>query len=255
VSRDQLESDINSNQASLTQSISLVLSMELGKGIAPSDFNVRFLQDSQGNFIAETNMCHKFGLSESKAYSLVKSGVLGLGELHRRFEEMSIFSAITEFNDTDVRLLDYRLATMAKLIRPEIENNRRFGRIVDIGNLPSIETGKTELDAELLLEQRQTEECEQFRLWLASTDGIDDSDLKKVTSGLKSRIARFTNNTNGKVARFLVSTAIGMIPGVNTIVPIGASILDTFVIDKLLKNKGALTFINEMYPSIFIARE
>jgi hypothetical protein len=59
------------------------------------------------------------------------------------------------------------------------------------------------------------------------------------------------NTKPGKVIRFLTTTGLGLVPGAGIVLGPAASAADTFVVDRLLKKSGIVTFVGKMYPALF----
>ena len=78
-----------------------------------------------------------------------------------------------------------------------------------------------------------------------------DKELEDRLKSLQAKLSDFLHSGAGRTLRILVGEGAGMIPGVGTIV----SAIDSFLLEKIFPHKGAITFVNKLYPSIFRNRK
>ena len=129
----------------------------------------------------------------------------------------------------------------------------KFQKAIEISNLASINNFQNvQIDAEKLLEVRDSRECKQFREWLSTVKDIDD-ELPEHCNAFNSKLGKFIRSTTGKSLRFAISTAAGFFPGGIAFGPtVGA--IDTFLLEKIIPAPGPLSFISNLYPSIYQKR-
>jgi len=104
------------------------------------------------------------------------------------------------------------------------------------------------VDAERLLRLRASPECHEFRAWLRDSDGISDDAVEDLLAGLRDRLGSGTRSRSSCCA-FVVSSGVGLATGDPT--GTGVSVVDSFVIDRLLPRPGPLAWLALKYPSVF----
>jgi len=73
---------------------------------------------------------------------------------------------------------------------------------------------------------------------------------KGSTASALSSETRFGRNP-GRAVRLLTTTGIGAIPGVGLVAGFAASIVDAFLLEKVLPRSGVVAFLSDLYPSVF----
>lgn len=76
--------------------------------------------------------------------------------------------------------------------------------------------------------------------------------MKDRIRGLNARISHAINSTPGKALRLLVSTGLSFVPHTAGMVGIGASIVDTLIVERLAPRDAVVAFLSDLYPSVFI---
>jgi hypothetical protein len=109
------------------------------------------------------------------------------------------------------------------------------------------------VDLVKLLEIRDSRECREFRDWLWSADFYTDAEIEEQVNSLRDKLAWFVRGPQGKALRWLASARIGV--GTGDVAGAIGGALDTFLLEKILPNSGPLSFISNMYPTIFVGRE
>jgi hypothetical protein len=217
-----------------------------------SDFSILIHEIDQGDFYAETNIGDVFNLNEIEVHNLIQKALLGLGQLNLRFAEMKTYSALSGCLNSEVSILEDKLDFLVKILDPQTQENR-FKRVINITGLPqiSIDFDEQKLDIEKLLEIRQSSECQEFREWLRKIDSYSDAEIAHQIDNIKSKISNFTHSKAGQTMRFLISTGVGLLPGVGAIAGAGLGALDMFILEKIIPSSGFVAFVNRLYPSIF----
>jgi len=105
------------------------------------------------------------------------------------------------------------------------------------------------VDAERLLRLRASPECHEFRAWLRDSDGISDDAVQDLLPGLRDRLGSVVRGRGVRAARFVVSSGAGLAAGDPT--GTGVSVVDSFIIDRLLPRPGPLAWLALKYPSVF----
>lgn len=229
-----------------------ILSERLNKAVAPSDFELMLHPIGNTEFQTDTDIAQRFDLSPLDEHKIVERGLLAIGGLNHRIEEMYAYNALSGFLPGEVPIFGQKLAFLADALSPNVPV-RKFQRVLEIVGFPALEvtSAKPFLDAEKLLEVRDTIECQEFRVWLSTLDSVSDSEIASRINSLRAKISSFLHTDAGENLRFWGTTGIGFIPVAGNIVGTGASLLDHFLIDKILPYSGPASFINVLYPSIF----
>lgn len=160
--------------------------------------------------------------------------------------------ALSGFSETDGQLFIDKLAFVARSLDPDIQQ-ARFQRVLEIAGFPEFRLSDKErrLDVSKLLKIRQTQECEQFRRWLSTTDSATDSEIKNVIGGIRARVADFAGSSSGKLLRFIITLGVSAVPRIGVVAGSVEGLADTFLLDKVLPRSGVVAFLSRMYPSLF----
>lgn len=130
--------------------------------------------------------------------------------------------------------------------RPAISTTRRncCSFFSDFG----LAMSEKRLNVERLLEIRESDECRQFREWLPTIEGASEAEIRDRTSSLRAKLGNAIQLRTGKAVRLLTTTGIGI---AQPLVGILASIVDTFLVEKILPRSGVVAFLSDLYPSVF----
>lgn len=254
---EQLKSDLRSNIPTIKTAVLYKLREKFKSDVVNEDFYVRVNPIDEVDFHVESNISNIFDIDEKEKHEIIESALLAIGGLNQRILDMKIFSALSGFRENELPLFDSKLGFIEKnLLGPE-NHSQRLNRVISLSNLPDIRSAIHEkrLDVNTLLEIRESPECKEFRQWLWSIDSYTDRELKDRIHSLREQFSRFVRSTTGKSIRWVAITGAGMTnPDTGPLLSASLSLLDTFVVEKLLPTSGALTFLNQMYPSIFRRR-
>jgi hypothetical protein len=123
--------------------------------------------------------------------------------------------------------------------------------VVKIANLPDLETVEEGFKIEKLLEVRETKECVEFREWLTTIDAISDEEIADQVLKLREKVASVLQSRSGKTLRWIVGTALGLIPLAGSVAGPAFSAFDSFVVDRFFKESGPHAFLSKHYRSLF----
>jgi hypothetical protein len=165
---------------------------------------------------------------------------------------MKHYSAISGFRDKELPLFRHKLDFLASAVSSQ-HKEQSFQRVLDIGGLPQFSDGEGAVNVERLLKIRDMAEAREFRDWLGEVGQASDQEIKDRVAGLRARAGLKISSGTGRAMRFLVTNALGLIP--HPAATALVNVLDQFVLDKLLPRSGIAAFVNELYPSIFKAKE
>lgn len=213
--------------------------------IPPTELRVRFLEVGRDDFRVESNITQFTGGDQKKAHDVLVQGILAVGCLHSRIEEMRRHHALSSFLGDELPLLGERLQFLSEGISPRAPE-REFARVVEIGGFPDCTLSEAQVDVARLLKLRGTSEVREFRDWLASAEEFSDSQLAELMSSLRTRVGNVFSTGVGKAIRFGVSAAAGAV-GAGMV----ADAIDTFILDYILPSNAVVSFVTRRYPSLF----
>lgn len=216
------------------------------------DFRVHPLEED-GEFRIETTLGARLGLPPDAEHRVVGRGILAAAALDQRIRLMESLDATTGFRDDEVALLEQKMSFVLSQVDPT-KQERRFDRVLSLGGLPSLEalpTG-TRIDVRRLLRLREAEESRELRAWLRQVDAQSDAEIVAKFGSIRAELASVTRSPLGKVTRFLISTAAGLMPVVGPVVGGILSGADTFLLERVLGRPGPAVFLGSHYPSIFL---
>jgi hypothetical protein len=129
--------------------------------------------------------------------------------------------------------------------------------VVRLGGLPGLDAlpPSARIDVNLLLRLREAAECRELRTWLRGVDSRSDDEIMASFGSIGDELASITQSPLGRVARFLIITAVSLVPGVAPLVAGTLSGGDTFLLDRVLGKPGPAVFLGRHYPSIFLPDE
>lgn len=207
--------------------------------------DIAIYQLNEDDFLVESNIESKFGLNKENMHKVIETSLLSIGNLNQKIEEMEFHNALSGFMGNEIPLFEDKLAFLERDSSPQ-KTERQMQRILEIKDFPKIDTIGS-IDVEKLLEIRQSNECKLFRMWLKQTDSLNDDEINDEINNYREKMASLVNSTSGKTIRWGIGVGMDLLPFGGS--AYGA--LDTFLIDKLLPQKGHIVFINDLYPSIF----
>jgi hypothetical protein len=146
-----------------------------------------------------------------------------------------------------------RLTRFWSQLDPEAQEGR-LRRITSIGGLPGLDDlpAHQRIDINKLLKLRDSTECQELRRWLRQVDGETDEQMDERFKDVREKLASITHSRTGKTIRFLVDNGVGAIPVVGIAAGPAATLLDKFIVDKLIGEPGPISFLGHAYPSIFM---
>lgn len=206
------------------------------------DYDIRLHQEEEDVFRAETDLGERFGLEVEEVDRVLERAVLAVGGLNERFEQMAAYNAVTGLRETELQLLDAKLAALPESVDPD-RQEQRLTRVLELANLPDPQTAEGTVNVERLLEVRQDEQIREFRQWLRTLDDATDEEIRERVESVRDRIAAAVYGPGGKAVRFAATTAADFLPLGATLAGIALSALDEFVLEKILPEPGPVTFL------------
>jgi hypothetical protein len=219
------------------------------RGLKPKRITLSVEQTDVEDYRVSNNLKSECDISEEMAHKVIERSLLAIVDLQVRFAQMQVCDAVSGIREKDLPLLRAKLGAAAKLVTPT-NSETQFERVAKIAGLHVPVFGHTTVDAEKLLEVRGSDECRAFRDWLVDAGSLTDKQIRDRVRALNARMAQALNSTTGKTVRVFVSTGLGFVPHTLGLVGLGASILDTFVIDRVFRKDAVVAFLSELYPSV-----
>jgi hypothetical protein len=250
---ERFNADLIANLPHVKTAVALALKERLDTEVSPSDFSLQVHLVEEIGFRTETNISEVFHLSDVDTHRVVGRGLLAVGFLNQRLAEMKAYTAISGFKAAELPVFEKKIDFLTDLV-PEAEAQvGRMKRVLAIKGFDDLDEviAKGKVDLSKLLEIRDTRECREFRDWLWEIDAISDAELEERINSLRDKLSWFVHGSEGKTLRWLATAGLGLIPVGGTVAGTVGGALDTFLVDKILPNPGPLSFINNMYPSIF----
>lgn len=224
-------------------------------GIKPKKLAMSISEVDPEDFRVESNLSSEYGLSQSKAHHVVERSLLAVSGLNQRIAEMMEHSALSGITDADFPLMGGKLGFLAGLVGAQGDAEHRFERVATLTGLPSPTFGSVRVDAQKLLKLRESDECRAFRDWLSQTDALSDMEIQSRVAGLSSKIRAVVNGRIGKAIRFMVSNGLSFAGPLGGVASLGASAVDSFLLEKLAPKDSVVSFLSESYPSVFNPRK
>jgi hypothetical protein len=241
--------DVLNKQYLVKKSVEMVIRQI--HNIEPPAFSIAAHAIGEGDIRVDTDLMQRMNIDLPKAHKLVELGLLGLGALSQRFAEMDAFSALSGFTDRDLPLVDEQLKFFLRM-SPDVKE-RQFRRVIEIAGLPDFTSAISDrrVNVQRLLEIRESAECREFREWLPSIEGATDDVIKERVSSLRAKFGNASQSVAGKALRVLAVTGIGAIPPVGLAAGALASVVDSFLLEKIIPKSGVVAFLSKLYPSVF----
>ena len=221
----------------------------LGRPVERTELKLLTQKTGNMSVVVRSNLRDRFLLSEEDERRIIGSALRALSGLAFRLQHMKTYSAISGLRDQEITLLDNKVSFLIRELDPKLQDEQ-FRRVIAIGGLPDFDSA-IKVDMEKLLDIRRSRECIEFRQWLRTIQAESDTQIRDRITSIRERLGTMVHGKTGRVARFLVTSGIGLIPVVGNIAGPVFSGLDTFVVDELLTSSGPISFISKSYPSLF----
>lgn len=202
-------------------------------------------------FCIKSNLSEAYGLSPQLSHDLLQAASFAVGNVNHRIGEMSIYSAIAGFSEKEAPLLFGKLAGVVAPLNPNLEESQ-FKRVVEIAEVPDV-TPASRINVDALLKVRDSAECREFRDRLVTLECASDAEVKEMFASMKTKVAMFATGKVGRVVRFAVTTAVGLVPGAAVVAGPVLGAIDAFLVERVLPRPGIVAFLAEEYPSVFVS--
>ena len=196
----------------------------------------------------ESNLRH-LRIPKDELWEVVRDGLMGIGSLEQAIGEMKNYEAIGGFGAEELPVFERKLSLVARVAYSEATERRAF-RVARLTGMPLFDSA-ARIDMEKLLKARDSDELRAFRDWLASSDGVSDDRVRELLKGYRARLSTRLRSGSSTMARLMVEVTVGI---VNPAAGIALSLLDVFLLEKLLPYCGPAAFVNKTFPSLFVKK-
>lgn len=224
------------------------------RGLPPADLrnlDLRIRRLVTGSHEVEADISRCPNATPEQVASAIKQGFGGVANMNARIDDMRSYSALVGFRDEELPVFGEKLDFVAHQLDPEAQVSR-LSRVLELAELPDISDPDVArgVSLERVVEVRESQECRGFREWLWGSGAKSNEEIEEHFRGIRNRLATFIRAPAGKRVRWLATEGLGFVPVLGNVV----SFLDEFVVEKVLKDPGPLSFISRQYPSIFDRR-
>jgi hypothetical protein len=247
--QSQTNDDLANSNEEVQISAALALRLQTGTNVSPSDFSLTLHRTDVAKFESKSNISSLFGLDDEAAHGVIRTAMLAVARLNLRLGYMKNYESLSGLRVEEDLIMKHRLDFLADQIAPAAQE-RRLHRVVSIAGLPQLGAGSG-LRIEKLLELRETKECSDFRTWLSGIDDVSDDEISARMASLREKIASATQGPSGKIVRLLVSAGVGLIPVVGPLAGLAAGLIDSFILERVLRESGPHAFLSHHYRSLF----
>jgi hypothetical protein len=223
------------------------------RGVKDKKLKLSIEETDPEDFRAENNLVSEYGVSEQMAHRIIERSILASADLNTRFVQMKTCAAVSGIAEKELPVLQAKFGAAAGLLQPS-QGEKHFERVAKITGLQGPVFGRSKVDAEKLLKIRESDDCRAFRDWLANTGSLSDKEVKDRIRGLNARIRHAMNSSPGKTVRLLVAAGLSFAPRTAGIIGLGASVIDTFIVQRLVPRDSVVAFLSDLYPSVFEER-
>jgi hypothetical protein len=224
------------------------------RGIKAKNLKLLVEETDPEDFRVGNNLALEYGISEQMAHRVIERSLLASADVDVRFLQMKVCDAVSGIKEQDLPVLQAKFGSATGLLQTN-DDEKQFGRVAKIAGLNGPVFGQAKVDAERLLKIRYSDDCRAFRDWLANSASLSDKDLKDRIRGVNAQISRAINSTPGKTIRLLVSLGLSFVPHTMGLAGFGASVVDTFIVEKLTPRDAVVAFLSDLYPSMFRGKD
>lgn len=247
---NQLDRDLRNNSAALKAGITRLLPKVLPNvDLSSYKFDIKVDECQPRTFRVETPFAKDFQLAPDEIHQVLQDAVGTVANLNHRLAEMIEFSALAGFREDEGPILFGKVAGLMGSQNPEAAEGQ-FKRVLEIADVPEFEPNQR-VDVDRLLRVRESDECRAFRDWLSKAGSVNDAEIRDLTRGVKNKLSSLAHSKSGKAARFMATTGLGLVPMAGLVLGPVASFVDSFLVDRALKESAVLAFLSDSYPSLF----
>jgi hypothetical protein len=249
---DASMSDLQHSSRTLERVVRTVLSYDMNaRADAALPFRLEWSCD-YGEVRFETDIGRRYGINERLIDDLLWRSLKALTTLNIRLAQAAAFRRMVSFSYRDTSLVAAKYRSLLQDVDPEIMEGS-FERVIDIACLPAINHNASNVDGPTFLRVSRSRETDDFRRWLREIPERGDDDIGAEISDKATKIGAALGTRLGRGARFVVTTALGFVPGVGGLLGAASGAVDAFWLDELAN--GAVWFVTDSYGSVFTPPE
>jgi len=249
LSQDQIPRDFEASPPILKMSTAFALRREFKIDLDPSQFELRLERLSERDWRTETDLGAMTKLTAKQIHDVVGQGLSATSGLNVRLALMRDFTALSGFQVNELPLFEAKLDFIVRELDPDLQG-KRFDRVREIVGLPDVSNDPALQDVDMpkLIEITSGPEVREFRQWLRTSDSLTDEELADLVHPVRDALGKAIHGPAAKAVRLATTT------GVSVVLPpagIGLSVLDTFLVDKLMPRPGPTAFLSHLSRSVF----
>ena len=246
---NQLIKDLRHNDFSIKIALTKILQKEKQIKVNPESFTINICQIDDVDFKVESDL-QKIILTDINEYhNIMGRALLTIGGRNQKIYNMKNFNSLTSFREDEVQLFSSKLDFLAASFNPN-NNKEIFKKILEIKDFPVLSNNFEEnnFNVDTFLKIRESKEFKEFQSWLWSINEVNEKELEERVNSYKQKLGELLRTPIGKTLRWVTNMGMGF---AGPILSETYGLLDSFIIDKVLKVDGAIVFINRKLPSIF----
>jgi hypothetical protein len=217
--------------------------------VDPFDCELRLERLSGQDWHTETNLDKITNLTTKQIHDAVGQGLAAASILNVRVALMHGFTALSGFQVNDLPLFEEKLEFVAREFDPDVQLTR-FDRVREIVGLPDVSNDLAVRDVDMakLIEITSGQEVHDFRQWLRASDSLTDKEMEDLVHPVRDALGQAIRTPAAKAVRLATTAGVGVL-----FPPAGAglSVLDTFLVDKVMPRPGPTAFLSGLSRSIF----
>lgn len=245
--------DLLTVSLSVRASLDVALRAKLGVSMPPlGEYRLAIEYEASRGYSVDTDIARILALPPELVADSINAGLLGAVAVNGVLDDIRTHRAMVGMRPDELPVLNEKLSSLARQF-DTCAQSERLTRVLQVVHLPMITTGAHGLGVNVrrLLEVRCSEECQAFRDWLWTSDSVNDSEIEERFGGVRAKLGSLIRSGPGRAVRWALGSGIGVIPSYGTAAGGAFSLLDTFVIERILPTRGALSFLGPQYQSIF----
>ena len=200
-----------------------------------------------------TDIPERLGLSPATTHPLLERAIVAVAGVNTQLAYMAAHDAVTSLPNEDLSF--FRMKVDSTVREHSGALGSQLSRILDIAGLPDIRAvaDSGSVDFQRLVTIRESDEAREFRAWLRTADTLSEAELAKMLQGFRLRLAPALSSWEAKVLTIVIVSlaSVPFNPAMGLLASVGSGLIQTFVLDKLLKAPGPALFVHGQVRSVF----
>lgn len=249
---NQFKQELKRNDPIFKKSLLKAVHIKKEVNLIYDQIEISVEQINEDDFSVATNLENLLKINTVEVHQLVENALFGIIGSGRTLSKMKTFNSLTGFRDDEVIFFESKLDFLLNqyMLKERLSSLRR---VIEISGLPNLKESISDdkIDIDRLLKVRQSNECKEFRSWLWSIESETDEEIKEHVNDFREKIGEFYRSPLGRTIRWITGVGTGLIPTAGFAISASLGAIDTFLLEQLLPNNGALVFLNQKIPSIY----